>query len=118
MQHRVSVVVDLVDDMVVRARDKFSYHRGGEHLLNLERLSLIHECRDCNRSYVVRNGHRVTSGVVAASRAKKAEQHGQSHSTAHWILPRGRVAAIVSAHSTSVFAAMRKLSDAGHSQAP
>jgi hypothetical protein len=87
-------------------------------LLDLEGLSLVHEGRDRNRPDVVRNGDSVTSGMVAASHPESAQKQGQRRATAQWILPRGRDAAMASAHSTALAAATRRLSEAAHSQSP
>src|ERR1700730_4851102 len=118
MQRRICVIIHLVDDVIVGARHALSDHRRSQHLFDLESLSLIYERRNRNGANVVRNGYGVSGSVIAAACADGAEQHRQGRAMAHWILPRGRVAAMVSAHSTAVAAATRKLSDAAHSHKP
>jgi hypothetical protein len=118
MEGRICIVSHLIDDVVMSAGDELFYHGSGQHLFNLEGLSLVHECWNCNGSHVVGDGYRVPSSVIAAPRAKNAEEHGQRHAAAHWILPRGRLAAMASAHSTAFAAAMRRLSEEAHSQTP
>src|SRR5579872_1500210 len=102
MQGRIRIVAHLIDDVVVGSRDELFYHSRSQHLFNLEGLSLVDECRNCNGSNVIRNGYCMASCVVAAPRADNPEEHRQRQTTAHWILPRGRLAAMASAHSTAV----------------
>jgi len=58
MQRRIRIIIHLIDDVIMSARDELSHHRRSQHLFNLESLSLIYERRNCNGANV--------SGMVMA----------------------------------------------------
>ena len=85
----------------------------------------IYESRDGNSLNIFRKLHGVAGRVISATGARQdpgqADQHqpsAQPGGNLHWIFPSGRVGIMLSAHSTAVIAAMRRLSAAAHSQIP
>src|SRR6266496_1598531 len=104
--------------MIVGSTHHFPYDCRGKSLLNLVSLRLIDERGNSNGADIGGNGVHAPGSVVAATREKKCHDHDSREGSFHWILPRGRVAAMVSAHSTAVVAAILRLSAAAHSQTP
>src|SRR5437868_10204217 len=103
--------------MIVSACDQFCFHGGSEHLLDFVSLGVINERRNGNGPDLIGKLNGVTGGVITASSAANANQHCPARQPAlHWIFPFGRLAAMVSAHSTAVDAAIRRLSEAAHNQ--
>src|SRR6266571_3187533 len=102
---------------MVSACHHFSDHRCGEHLLDFVSLGIVDKCGNGNRPDVIGKLNAVSGGVIAAAcEANANRQCPAPQPVLHWIFPLGRLAAMVSAHSTAVDAAIRRLSEAAQSQ--
>src|SRR5205823_15070592 len=118
-QSRIGIIGRIADHVVTRARGEFAHYRGGQHLVDAIRESLVFKRWNGDGGEALRKLCGMSSGVIPTGCGHpQQDQEHHAREFHHWIFPVGRAAVMLSAHSTAVTADIRRLSAAAHNQAP